>query len=138
MGASPADFNYRVALRRSRIGAAFVLAAGGATLILSAAIPLGWTAKLLAVSWVGAMWLDAYRVVRRGRAIVVRGERIDVRDGNRDWRSGCVRGGSFVASWLTIIRWRPERARLDRTIVILPDMLEPERFRELRVLLRWG
>jgi toxin CptA len=53
-------------------------------------------------------------------------------------RTGMVGGGSFVAPWLTIVRWRPQGAYSDRTLLILPDMVDPEEFRRLRVLLRWS
>ena len=59
----------------------------------------------------------------------------------RRWASSapaCLRDGSFVAPWLTIVRWRPEGARFDRTFLVVPGMLEREDFRRLRVLLRWA
>src|SRR5258706_11907449 len=65
VGASSADFNYRVALGRSRRAGVFVLVSGAATLVLLAAIPLAWTVKLAAAAWVGATWLAAYRAVVR-------------------------------------------------------------------------
>jgi hypothetical protein len=43
-----------------------------------------------------------------------------------------------VAPWLTIVRWRPDGARRDGTVLLLPDMAEAEALRRLRVLLRWA
>src|SRR5258706_1845767 len=105
VGASSADFNYRVALGRSRRAALFVLVSGAATLVLLAAIPLAWTVKLAAAAWVGATWLAAFRAVVRqvgsggASEIVVRGDEIDVRNAFGSWRSGRIRSGSFVAPW---------------------------------------
>ena len=54
------------------------------------------------------------------------------------WRTGQVRDGSFVMPWLTIIRWRPEGKRLDRTLLLLPDMANAQDLRKIRVFLRWA
>ena len=67
------------------------------------------------------------------------------RDGNVrvEWRDGraiegSVRPGSFVAPWLTIVRWRPEGAWCDRTVPLLPGMVDAEAFRRLRIVLRFS
>ncbi|MBI2311386.1 MAG: hypothetical protein HYU77_02655 [Betaproteobacteria bacterium] len=39
---------------------------------------------------------------------------------------------------LAVIRFRPAGRRLARSIVILPDAVDPEAFRRLRIWLRWG
>ena len=138
MGVSPSDINYRVRLRPSRAAIAFVIASGCATLILVLAIPLPAVARSFAAAWSAATWLTALRAVGpRGICeIVMRGPEIDVRDSQGRWHAGHVTGGSFVSPWLTIVRWRAAGARFDRTIVILPDCLDRERFRALRVVLR--
>jgi hypothetical protein len=69
---------------------------------------------------------------------VLRGTGIDVSDGEAEWRSGRLQDGSFVAPWLTIVRWRATGEHFDRTVAILPDMIDAARFRELRVLLKTG
>ena len=128
----------------SRFAAAFVLASGGATLALVAVTPLGFMAQGLLAIAVGVAALASYRslALRKGwrvaRGVLLRqsGE-IEVMD-DRGSRAGMVRAGSFVAPWLTIIRWRPDGGRWDRTLVILPDMLAGEDFRRVRVLLRWS
>lgn len=51
--------------------------------------------------------------------------------------SGRLADDSFVAPWLTVVRWVPDGARLSRAIVIVPDSVDTEAFRRLRVLLRW-
>jgi len=46
-------------------------------------------------------------------------------------------GSSFVAPYLTVLNLRPSNGLLTRHVVILPDAVDAERFRKLRVLLRW-
>jgi toxin CptA len=136
--------HYRVALAPSRIAAFFVLVAGGATLVLVAMLPLPAGAAACAILWVGATWLGAYRraVCAGPRSVrevhLHRDRRIEVVDAARRSRAGRLQDGCFVAPWLTIVRWRPDGARLDRTVLILPDMLAAEGFRRLRVTLKWG
>ncbi|MDP1681654.1 MAG: hypothetical protein Q8L39_07750 [Burkholderiales bacterium] len=48
-----------------------------------------------------------------------------------------VLGSSFVTSYLTIVLLKPNASRRVRTVLILPDALEPELFRQLRVWLKW-
>jgi toxin CptA len=44
---------------------------------------------------------------------------------------------SFVASYLTILNYKVERRYWQRSIVLLPDNVDAEAFRQLRVWLRW-
>ena len=62
-----------------------------------------------------------------------------MRDGRS--RDGSIQDDSYVGEHLTTIVWRPDdapRYERARTILILPDMLSPEDFRRLRVLMRYG
>jgi len=126
------------------VAAGFVAIAGAATLGLLAALPIDPLTKALALVWIGLSAIDAYATLARHRgARGVRGfqlhERaIEVEDSSGRRREGDVRDGCFVAPWLTILRWRPHGALRDRTIVLLPDMLDPDTFRALRVHLRLG
>lgn len=121
-------------------GAAFILlaAAVGATLALVIFVPFADEARSAAFAWVVAMAWHAH-----GRLDAVRALRLDctgviaVRD-RIGWRTGQLRGGSFVAPWLTIVRWRPDGARFDATLVILPDMIQATARRRIRVILRWA
>jgi hypothetical protein len=36
------------------------------------------------------------------------------------------------------VRWRPEGARLDHTVPLVPGMADDGSLRRLRVVLRWG
>lgn len=54
-----------------------------------------------------------------------------------DWQEAEVLGGSFVAPYLTVLNLRPADSRLARHLVILPDAVDSEDFRRLRVWLKW-
>lgn len=45
---------------------------------------------------------------------------------------------SVVTPLLTVLRLRPEGLRMARSVVILPDSMDTESFRALRVWLKWG
>jgi hypothetical protein len=117
---------------------AFLAVAVGATLALVIFVPFPDGIRSFAFAWVtGMAWHT------QGRISAVRALRLDCTGGVavRDrvgWRAGRLRDGSFVAPWLTIIRWRPDGARLDRTLVILPDMIQIAAMRRIRVILRWA
>jgi toxin CptA len=46
-------------------------------------------------------------------------------------------GTSFVAPYLTVLNLKPANSRLARHVVMLPDNVDGENFRKLRVLLKW-
>ena len=52
--------------------------------------------------------------------------------------AGHVRSSTYVSSWITSIVWRPDGARFSRTCLVVPDMLPPDDFRRLRVMLRYA
>ena len=134
--------HYRVRLRDSRFAASFIAFTGAATLSLLAALPIAPLTKAFAVLWVGLSALDACRTLAKHRGangvctFRLCERAIEVEDAGGGLREGELRDGSFVSPWLTILRWRPVGALRDRTIVILPDMLDADAFRALRVFLR--
>lgn len=141
MGAMTAECQYSGAvnarLARSRLAAWLVAAAAAATLGVIAATPLRVEARVICATWTICLAIHAIDSLRRVRRIALgRDGGIEVEIDGR-WRAGVVRDGSFVAPFLTIVRWRPAGARFDRSIVIVPDMIAREEFRALRVLLRW-
>ena len=126
------DFKY------SGAGRAFLAGATVATLLMLAVAPFPLEAALAAAGGVIALALHARRALRAVSGVRLDCERaIAVRTGGA-WRSGVVREGCFVAPWLTLVRWRPDGARHDRTLVILPDMLPAEAMRKIRVILKWA
>jgi hypothetical protein len=52
--------------------------------------------------------------------------------------AGHVRDASYVGSIVTTIVWLPDGARWSRSIWLLPDMLDAEAYRRLRVMLRYA
>ena len=150
MGAALPELKYseaalEVGLSSSRRAAWVVVCVTLATLGLIAATPGAAALRILAATWIACAGLEALNTLalRRGaRAVrsllVQRSGAIEVAMVEGGYRTGIVRDGSFVAPWLTIIHWRPAGCRFDRTIVVLPDMLAPDDFRRLRVLLRWA
>ena len=133
-----------VRLGASRLAAAAIVMLAGATLALVALVPAPAWARACLVLAVGGAMLRHYRFhALRNSPRSVRAFRI-ARDGSLEveeaagCRRGALRAGGFVAPFLTIVCWRPDGARFDRRIVIFPDMLPPETFRALRLLLRWS
>lgn len=137
----------RLEPRPSRMLRGAMFAVCGATAGLAAWLPLPPLLRLalvLAVAWVtlrewrAALGRGLPAIVHLGadRRLVVTG---------RDGRSvdGVISAESWVGSWLTTLVWRADApgrripAR-SRAMLILPDMLEPDDFRQLRVLLRYG
>jgi hypothetical protein len=150
VGTARAEHKYseeavRADLAPSRAAAVALAAMAAATLALIAAMPGMLRLRILVATAVACMALEAIHAVamRRGargvRSVLVRRSReIEVGLANGVLKRGLTRDGSFVAPWLTLVRWRPEGARFDRSVVILPGMLPEETFRRLRVMLRWG
>lgn len=139
------DATCEVSLRPSRSAAWWVAVASLTTLALVAATPGALGLRILFATWIACAALEALHsraLLRGGRAARVvslePGGAIAVQDALGRWRTGALRGGSFVAPWLTVIRWRPAGARFDRAIPIHPDMLSQEDFRRVRVMLRWS
>lgn len=127
-------------------GAALGLPAGlaAATLAVVGFSPGPLPARVLAGAAVTCLALAAARrltsrwggVAPRALAVRASGEvALQARDG--EWLRGELRDGSFVAPWLTIVRWRPEGGRMDRTVLLLPGMADAGTLRKIRVILRW-
>jgi len=134
-----------LALAPSRAAAWAIAAMALSTLAVLAATPGPSWLRILLATWIACAALEAIHVVALHRgsrgvrhAVVTRAGEVHLRNELAEWRTGIVRPGSFVAPWLTIVRWRAPMHRFDRTLLILPDMLPEEDFRRLRVLLRWG
>ena len=139
------DATCEISLGPSRSAAWAVAAASLATLVLIAAAPGGLRLRILFATWIACAALEALHsraLLRGGRAARIVSLQpegaISVQDALGRWRTGGLCEGSFVAPWLTVIRWRPAGAWFDRTIPILPDMLSQEDFRRVRVTLRWS
>jgi hypothetical protein len=125
-------------LKYSGAAFAFLAVAVGSTLALVIFVPFPDAVRALAFAWVIATAWQAHRGLAGVQALRLDCNRgIAVRD-RIGWRTGELSDGSFVATWLTVIRWRPDGARLDRTLVILPDMIQVAARRKIRVILKWA
>jgi toxin CptA len=49
----------------------------------------------------------------------------------------CILSSTYVTSYLTVLNVKPEGKFFTRSILILPDGIDTEAFRQLRVWLRW-
>jgi toxin CptA len=135
----------RVPLRRSRtwLAAIPLLALGALASWLTIDVPV-WADVVVAVV-VGAWAVHNVRLhgLRRGRTSIVElmlssDAVVVMRFASGGPAAGHVRSASFVHPLLTTIVWRPDGARWSRSLPIVPDMLDADDFRRLRVLLRYG
>ena len=115
-----------------------------ATLAVIGCTPAPIAPRILAGTWNVCLALAAARRIPffpggcgpRVLALRASGE-VAVQAASGAWRSGRLADGGLVASWLVVVRWRPDGARLDRTILILPGMADAQTLRKIRVILRW-
>ncbi|MCW5592363.1 MAG: hypothetical protein KIS74_09730 [Burkholderiales bacterium] len=133
-----------IALGPSPRTGAWITALAAAALMATLAAQVPGAAK---AAIIGALAPAAVRSLRRDawqegtgavrRLAVDLAGRVEVE--HADGRSGRGRlaTGSFVAPWLTVVRWVPEGARLSRAVAIVPDAVEAGEFRRLRILLKW-
>ncbi len=133
-----------IAIGPSRQVQRWILAAGTVALASTLAAPIPAPAQAVVVLALAVAAIrDARRLAwREGPGAVVRlavdlpgRVEVELADGRR--LAGRLADASFVAPWLTIVRWRPEGARFDRTVLVAPDAVEAGEFRRLRILLRW-
>jgi hypothetical protein len=136
---------FRVVLRPSRIATYALATLAGFAIVLLVIMPApAWTDALAALVLIG--WA-AHRVRQHGsrcapsaivELMLSEDRTIVVRRKDGRWRSGRVLETSHVHPAFTSIVWRPDGARLARSVPIVADMLDRDDFRRLRVLLRYG
>lgn len=134
-----------VMLGPSRLAGVGVGIAALATLVLVLSLPVPPAAHALGCAGVLAWAWDTFRMValrtgaRTVAAVHLGGDRrVVMRYGDGRLVAGHVRSASYVSAMLTAIVWRPDGACFSRTVLVLPDMLLPDRFRRLRILLRYA
>jgi hypothetical protein len=134
----------RITLSASRYLVVVLAAAHAGVAAVVLTLDIGVAVKsalevLVAISACHAVWRVA--LLRSERAIecfeIDREGRVNARSRLRGWQEGKLLGTSFVSPMLTILNLRLAGERFARHIVILPDSLPFEDFRQLRVLLRW-
>ena len=136
----------RLALKPSRQLSAWLLFGhiAAAVCVFIVAMPLWLQALLATALLLNLIYTLTYQAWRRWPSSIV-GLQFERDDGVAlvEYRNGAVRaarvlGSSFVAPYLTIILLKPDQRWLTSAVVILPDAVEPELFRQLRVWLKWG
>lgn len=118
-------------LAPSRIGRGLATFAALATVALACSLPVALEWRAAAVCAVALGWHRTTRRLTLPCVLSFDGSALAV-----DGVGGSVSPGSFVAPWLTCMRWRPHGAWRDRAVLVLPDMLRAEDFRRMRVLLK--
>ena len=134
----------RVSLKFSRRLAVLLLAghAVAVACVLIVPLPLGLRALLFCALLISLLYV---LLNQAGRALPMSiiglqferegGVHVQCRNGKAF--EARVLGSSFVAPYLTIILFKPNKAWFARSVVVLPDMLPPDLFRALRVWLKW-
>jgi toxin CptA len=131
-----------------RLGPSRVLAASVVTMHVAAAwlcwltLP-AWPAAVALVALPGSLWFylrhDCLRIAP-GAVVALQIHpdchcAMQTRDGA--WLEASLLPTSFVAPYLTVLNLRLEGRRLPRHVTVLPDAVDGEVFRRMRVLLRW-
>lgn len=118
------------------------LAAAALVAMLGAQLPGSAKAAIAVALGVAAVrsvrreaWREGSGAVRRLAVDLSGRVEVELADGRPD--RGRLATGSFVAPWLTVVRWVPDGARLSRAIAIVPDAVDRGEFRRLRILLKW-
>jgi toxin CptA len=133
----------RLAFSPSRYLAAILAAAHGLALFALVAVLPAWAAVasggVILASLAYYLLRDAWLRLNAscvGLAMDGDGVEMSLRDGTRV--AGVILRDSVVTPALVVLNIRPQAVRAARSIVILPDSLDAESFRELRVWLKWG
>ena len=122
---------------------ALVASHGVALAILAPlALPL-WSRTLLAslvlVSLLYHLWHDAWLLaLSSNKTLLLDGDMILLVARNGDQVTARVLADSLVTPFITVLNLLPQGSYLARSVIILPDSLDAESFRQLRVRLRWG
>lgn len=133
-----------VGLRPSRLLAAVLGLAGAGACVVLAILPFPWWSKAA----MGAFLLlcTVYHIARsallRLPGAIVALE-VSAKNGlsclprGGEWLQAEVLGDSYVTPWLSVLVLQLPGKRFARHAVILPDMLDADSYRRLRVWLRW-
>jgi toxin CptA len=135
----------RVTLQSSRYLTAALASVHLAAAVTLIPLELGLDAKAaLAVAIVASVAYTLWRyTLLRSRLSVLAIELTDresatVQFTDGSWRDARVLGTSYVSPLLTVINLRLPAHRFALHSIIVPDNIDPDDFRRLRVILRWS
>jgi hypothetical protein len=135
----------RITLRASRRLAAILVAVHVAAGVTCIPLDIPLEIKLAISAAIAVSLVHALRryALLRGRAALValelRAERqADAQTRDGAWHHACILGTSYVSASLTVLNLKFDDRLVARHLIIVPDMLDIEDFRALRVILRWG
>lgn len=131
-------------LQPSRYFAAMLITAHGITLValLPLALPIWAKAALTSLMLLSLIhhlrrdaWLSAPSA---GVALLLEGDRVVLTTRGGEQLAGQMLRDSLVTPFITVLNVLPQGTHFARSVVILPDSLDAESFRQLRVRLKWG
>ena len=133
-----------ITLRPSYLLALLLVAMHALAVVSAWLVPLVLAAKfgvaaVLASSLVLSLRQHVWRAGKRSvRAIRLTGE-CDMSLQGQDgvWLETAILPSSFISPYLTVLNLSIEGEKRARHVVILPDVVDVEQFRQLRVWLRW-
>ena len=110
--------------------------------LLSLAWPF-WTQValvfLLLANMLQHLWRNAWLSAPSSDVtLLLDGDRIVLTSRSGGQVAGKVMPDSLITPLLTVLNVLPQDAYLARSVIILPDSLDAESFRQLRVCLKWG
>lgn len=145
MGGMRLPPSVHVVFAPSRIVGAGIGVAALATLAIVFLLPMDAWLQFIAAFAVLAWAAAAFRIVALRRTRFATTELrlapdlvLVVRMGDGRLVAGHVRSATYVGAWVTTIVWRADGAYWSRAVLIVPDMLDAEDFRKLRVMLRYA
>lgn len=95
-------------------------------------------ALLVIASLLYHVWHDAWLLaLSSNKTLLLDGDVILLGARNGDQVTAKVLADSLVTPFITVLNMLPQGAYLARSVIILPDSLDAESFRQLRVWLRW-
>jgi toxin CptA len=133
-----------IRLRPSRLLLVVLAIAHLVVLVIVLTMPMSyWITSALTIAVLTSMWHAIWHhALLHGNhgatALKVSGNKLEVMLRSGVWFPTQVLGSSYVSPWLTVLNLRLDGRRLAMHVVLLPDALDHDDFRRLRVWLRWG
>jgi len=131
-------------LKPSRyLAAILVLALSGILALLWILSPPWWVIWPTTAALLGSAFYylrhDAFLLMQSSYVqLQLEAEQITVTARNGQSWTGHVLHDSFITPSLTLLNILPQGAHFSRSVIILPDSLDPDSFRELRVWMKWN